>query len=692
MRGSRLRSLGIAALLALALLVVCRQITRHGYAPQPFYRAQVEALLDGRLALTTAPEGLRHDLAWTPDGVQQVWGLGVPAWQLPFEAVGRLVGVAPFPDRVALAAWLAGMLWVLIRAFRPSEGARGWILPVGAVWIPALLPGFIALLRGRVEVYEEAEIYAYGAALILLGGLIALHRAPTGLRYVLLLAFAGATGLIRPTVWFYGLATAILATAFLLRAHGRRAARPLVLGAALFVAGGGLLYATNAMRFGRGSEFGHRLNVHSLPGNLVATRFSYPFERIATAAAAEELIGSLFDRPELRSKRGFYQADLHRGQAPVPRWREYYFTTFSWAYLPALAAGLGLGALAWRRRGDPRARLLLAWAVLGGGPLAVFYLRAPSLSSRYELDLAPALVCLLVIAWCAAATRWPRAALAVLIVSWSVAIATSKISRPRGVSDPIDRDAAAATSAAITHAIAYDRALPGAYTLDDPYLPSWTDVISDFARCRDALGTPIACDAPPVPGDVVVRGHRIARQWLVERAMVANPQLDAPDQTDQTDALPPGDASGPTDASAPPDAPGPGDAAVCRPQPSVLTTATLVQRDLAPPALYLNAFGWDLTTGAIPPASMFYVDDPAYLALELTGPADTDWAHAARVAIGLDHLRLVAIAETAGGARLRFEGAPHPGLQIAFVAFGPDTALDQPRAAVGLRSIRWRDQ
>jgi hypothetical protein len=688
MRGSRLRSLGIAVLLALALLVACRQITRHGYAPQPFYRAQVEALLDGRLALTTAPEGLRHDLAWTPGGVQQVWGLGVPAWQLPFEAVGRLIGVAPFPDRVALAAWLAGMLWVLIRAFRPSEGARGWILPVGAVWITALLPGFIALLRGRVEVYEEAEIYSYGAALILLGGLLALHRAPTGLRYVLLLAFAGATGLIRPTVWFYGLATAILATAFLIRAHGRRAARPLVLGAALFVAGGGLLYATNAMRFGRGSEFGHRLNVHSLPGNLVATRFSYPFERIGTAAAAEELLGSLFDRPELRSKRGFYQAHLHRGQAALPRWREYYFTTFSWAYLPALAAGLGLGALAWRRRGDPRARMLLAWAVLGGGPLAVFYLHAPSLSSRYELDLAPALVCLLVIAWCAAATRWPRAALAVLIAAWSIAIATSKISRPRGVSDPIDRDAAAATTAEITHAIAYDRTLPGAYALDDPDLPSWTDVGSEFARCRDAIGAPIDCDAPPVPGDVVVRGHRIGRQWQLERATVLD-GLAAIADGPAAAACDAGDDG--TDAGDP----GADDRAVttvCRPAPSVQRAATVEQRTLTPPALYLNGTGWDLVTGAIPPASMFYVDDPAYLALELTGPADTDWAHAARVAIGLDHLRLVAVAETADGAQLRFAGAPHPGLQIAFVAFGPDTALDQPRAAVGLRSIRWRDQ
>src|SRR5512144_1742282 len=96
-RGSRLRSFGLAALLALVLLVACGQISLHGgYAPNPGYRAQVDALLDGRLALTPAPDGLLHDLAWTPRGVQQVWGLGVPLWQLPFEALGRLVGYAPF--------------------------------------------------------------------------------------------------------------------------------------------------------------------------------------------------------------------------------------------------------------------------------------------------------------------------------------------------------------------------------------------------------------------------------------------------------------------------------------------------------------------------------------------------------------------------------------------------------------------
>ena len=40
---------------------------------------------------------------------------------------------------------------------------------------------------------------------------------------------------------------------------------------------------------------------------------------------------------------------------------------------------------------------------------------------------------------------------------------------------------------------------------------------------------------------------------------------------------------------------------------------------VSPPTLYLNAFGWDLTTGSTPPATLFYIDNPAYLTVELSG-------------------------------------------------------------------------
>jgi hypothetical protein len=524
----------------------------------------------------------------------------------------------------------------------------------------------------------------------MMAGVIAVLRKPTTARYLILVGLAGLTGLIRPTAWFYSLAAVLVATAILVRNHGRPPARAILLGLALFVAGGGALYATNAARFGSGTEFGHRLNVHSLPGNIVATRFGYPFERVGTVAAGKELIGSLFDGPERRSKRGFYQTALHRWQSPVPRWREYYFTTFSWPYALAIAAGLAIAALAWRRRGDPFARTLGAWAVIGGAPLVVFYLHAPSLTSRYQLDLAPAIAALLVIAWREAVARWPRAALTVLVALWGTAVATSKVTRPRGVSDPVGRDAAARSTFAISRAIKLDRQLPPAYDLADPLLPIWTDVTEDFARCIDARGAPIACDAPPLPGDVVIRGHRSGRTWLVERAVI-------PDEPLAPECRPIGDAGRLDDGGdigeGGEGGDGGGGGPRCVAAPTVRDDPTAVDDGsfVGPPGLYLNAFGWDLATGQVPPATLFYVEDPRYIALDVAGPPGTDWDRAVRVALGLDRLRLVAAADTADGARLRFAVPRRTGLHIAFVAFGPDDELDRPRSAFRLRSIRWRD-
>jgi hypothetical protein len=317
--------------------------------------------------------------------------------------------------------------------------------------------------------------------------------------------------------------------------------------------------------------------------------------------------------------------------------------------------------------------------VLGGAPLFVFYLHAPSLSSRYQLDLAPAFVALVVIVWRACASRWPRRAFAVLVALWASAIATSKVTRPRGASDPIDRGQAASTTYEITRAAAYDRALPPAYDVADPFLPAWIDTIADLARCTDVSGAPIPCNAPPMPGDVAVRGHRVGRSWLVDRYVI-------PDAPPEPVCRPWDDEDADADRGGEP-------VRSCSPAPTVQTDPAAVHDGtfVGAPSLYLNGFGWDLASTRVPPATLFYVDDPAYIALDVTGPPDTDWDHAVRVAIGLDHLRLVAVAETSTGARLWFVGGRHPGLGVAFVAFGPDTELDRPVSRFGLRSIRWRD-
>ncbi|MEO7095916.1 MAG: hypothetical protein ABI175_21830, partial [Polyangiales bacterium] len=241
---SRVRSLGLAFAIALVLLLATRQLGCNAYSGNAAHRAQVDAFLSGRLALSPSPDALAHDLAWTPSGVQQVWGLGVAMWQTPFELLARVVGQDPFPDRIALLVFLALAWFVLIRAFhRPDIGGAGaaverrarrpepWWIGAGSVLITGLLPAVIAMVRGRMGVYEETALYAYAAALILMGALVVFARTPTRNRYLALLLAAGLVGLIRPTVWFYGLGSAALATAIYLREHGRRVLPMLALGA-----------------------------------------------------------------------------------------------------------------------------------------------------------------------------------------------------------------------------------------------------------------------------------------------------------------------------------------------------------------------------------------------------------------------------------------------------------------------------
>ena len=77
---------------------------------------------EGSFALDNDPRTLGYDMAWAEGGVQQVWGLGVPSWRLPFELIAKLFGYDAFPDRLALAAALAALVYVLFRLLVFPQG------------------------------------------------------------------------------------------------------------------------------------------------------------------------------------------------------------------------------------------------------------------------------------------------------------------------------------------------------------------------------------------------------------------------------------------------------------------------------------------------------------------------------------------------------------------------------------------
>jgi hypothetical protein len=274
---------------------------------------------------------------------------------------------------------------------------------------------------------------------------------------------------------------------------------------------------------------------------------------------------------------------------------------------------------------------------------------------------------LLLLAWRAAALRW-RPALVVLVLAWLACVATAHIAKMTRATKPVGHDAAALAAHELSHAAAAPRTLPPAYDLADPWVVTYTDLVASFARCSDLDGRAIDADGSALPGDRCVVGDRDGQSWRVAETVVPDePELDPL----VCELAPP----------------------ACPLEPTPANDGDVVATYLPPPALYLNVYGWDLATGQVPPATHVFVEDPAFIEVDVAtlDGAPADWTRDVQVAVGREHLRLVSLADTGDAVRLRFEG-DHlgRGLQVAFLAFGPDSALDQPRSRFALRRIAWR--
>jgi hypothetical protein len=416
---------------AIALLFFCGIIPSWGkwYSASPYAREQVRAFLRGDLALSHNPADLHMDLCWSEKGVQQVWGLGVPFWQLPFDVLSRVYGFSKFPDRIALGIFIALVAFIVCRtwfsALARRETEKECHPPITAASGAVILFLFFApltyLLRSPLDHYGEPLVYVYYFGVLLACGVIALARNPKWGRFWLLCALAGLGGLIRPTLVFYGFAT-IAITGLIMFCHERRESSEhglkishffkfirnsrLLLGLLLFVCGGGLLFITNYLRFGNGWEFGHRLNVSPALPSIYSTRFDYPFKHEPLAAAARELFGALFMANRFNGA-GWYDQGIFTWQSPTIRKRGFDMTTCDLSYAVLLAAawavclwlaGKWLRSMIKNRASNQQAGnlqlpgylLLIMWSIVVTTLLAIFYLRVPVMSDRYMLDFSPA--------------------------------------------------------------------------------------------------------------------------------------------------------------------------------------------------------------------------------------------------------------------------------------------------------------
>jgi hypothetical protein len=394
----------------------------------PNFRSQTDAFFHGRISLDSSPYGLRNDLVWDKGGVQQVWGLGVPAFRFIFEVLARATGFDWFPDRITFLIAYAACAFFVVRTFigrmedinSSNERSAGLVILLGTFvsLLFIMAPPFVTLLRTTFDIYEEVAAYSYLYGIFLFALFVRVGRQPTLGKVVFLALWAGIGPIIRPTLVFYGAIALALIGVLVWRSPARR--RLLVSMISIYGLCGIMVCFSNWWRFGSPVEFGHRLNICYKDHNVFQLRFGCPWEHEPITSAAIDEFGSLFFVQHLNGD-DYYAPNCVAGQSPTYHWHNMYFSTFDWLYLLLGLASVGFWLVNWKRfrtmwRQDPQQRpflLAVPWSVLSFLCLFAFYLWSPSMSSRYILDFLPAAM----------------AGLAALVFNWQ-ALSFGKARRP----------------------------------------------------------------------------------------------------------------------------------------------------------------------------------------------------------------------------------------------------------------------
>src|SRR5262249_13713501 len=150
---------------------------------------------------------------------------------------------------------------------------------------------------------------------------------------------------------------------------------------------------TQQLRFGSPFETGQLLNVSYIPVDQFAKMFGYPFWYEPWRRAAAELFSSLFLADADWNGVDWYQSGIHPSQSETLRFREFYFSTFTPVVFVVLVVSWTavVAASVTRRTGDPRIGTAALWSAAVFATLWIFYLWAPSMTSRYAVDFAPAI-------------------------------------------------------------------------------------------------------------------------------------------------------------------------------------------------------------------------------------------------------------------------------------------------------------
>ncbi len=370
------------------------------YSYDPALRLQSEAFLRGELAVQPVPYGHLHDWAWG-NGMHQVWGLGVPLLQLPFQVAGKLVNGFGFPDRLIFLifyVFVATLFWRSLetgtKASATSEQLNWRLLTLPIILYAFLNHALINMMQGKYEPYEEVISYGFLWSLMLFA-LLTIFLAKRGhYLYLLICLLAGFAMNIRPTLGAYGGMSFVLA--FFLA--WKNQVRFRLTGLALFGVGIAFFFLMNDLRFGSMFEAGHNLGLSNHPFSNYIVKFDNPMTWIPFTSAAMELISGLFFLDLAK----YYEVNTLLWEVAVPRVREINFKPFYLIEFILVLLSWSLIVVLWlryRQKNTPApdqtektVAVGLAWSFFSFALLFFFYARWPGLVSRYLVDFAPALI------------------------------------------------------------------------------------------------------------------------------------------------------------------------------------------------------------------------------------------------------------------------------------------------------------
>lgn len=367
------------------------------YNFNPAFKAQMDAFLNWDFALSATPLALRHDYAWA-DGVYQLWGLGVPLLQLPFTVISKLMGLSAAPDRFIFYFLYAmvGMFFWSIFTSRSTKYKTGICFYLGAFYLVLFSFPLLNMLLTRFAIYEEVVAYAWLWSILSFSFLYWFSESKNPKVYISVSVLSGFMCLLRPTFFFYAIVTFILAQVLALSTLNKKI---IIIGTLLFMFFPIFLLTANYIRFDRFFEFGYRLDLTGISLNEIALKFDYPYKYESFASAAKELFAALFTETKLNANR-FYEAEISNSFSVTTRFREFYFSTYNFKIFSLLLLSwfLAIISIVFRKKEffktviqDKRIILPALWSFVCFVLLFAFYLRSPSITSRYVIDFCSAI-------------------------------------------------------------------------------------------------------------------------------------------------------------------------------------------------------------------------------------------------------------------------------------------------------------